>query len=393
MNLIRKEFHIGSDVVSMTMTNRERILAVMDGKTPDRVPWIARLRLWYGARVAEGNLPERFRGMSEVEVGRSLRSGNPARDGKVFKVRYEGMDVQLEQEPGVIRKRFVTPYGDVTYGQIAAGGDTKGWIEGGLPLEHPIRKAEDYRIWEYVVEHTFYDPCYEEYLAYEAQVGDEGYPMMNAGDCPFHYFLLHLVGYNDAYYHMVDYPQQFEHLMAVMAQVEKERLWPVVANSPARLILHGAHFDSQMTPPKQFQKYITPYYKEFSALLHAKGKTLAWHADDDSQAILQDIKESGFDMSECFCTAPMVNVTLEEARSVWGKDVAIFGGIPSIILEPGYPEEEFEEYMRYVFRSIAPGDSIILGVADNVMPTSVIERVERISELVEQHGNYPVQPY
>jgi hypothetical protein len=49
--------------------------------------------------------------------------------------------------------------------------------------------------------------------------------------------------------------------------------------------------------------------------------------------------------------------------------------------------------MRGVFRTIAPGDAFILGVADNVMPTSIIERVERISELVEQHGAYPVQPY
>ena len=49
--------------------------------------------------------------------------------------------------------------------------------------------------------------------------------------------------------------------------------------------------------------------------------------------------------------------------------------------------------MRDVFRIIAPGDAFILGVADNVMPTSLIERVERVSELVEQYGSYPVQPY
>ena len=32
-------------------------------------------------------------------------------------------------------------------------------------------------------------------------------------------------------------------------------------------------------------------------------------------------------MGECFCTAPMVTVTLEEAREAWGTDI-IFGGIP-----------------------------------------------------------------
>jgi hypothetical protein len=374
------------------MTNRERILAVLDRKSPDRVPWIARLDLWYHARMAEGNLPARFHGMNLVDVGRTLRTGNPARDGRIFTTRYEGLEVRAERAPGVARQRFVTPYGEVTFGRILSD-KVSGTTDQGLPLEHPIQKVEDYKVLEYIAEHTYYDPCYEGYLAYETAVGDDGYPMVSCGDVPFHYFLLHLSGYNQAYFEMVDHAEEFEHLIAVMEQVERERLWPVVAGSPARLILHGVHFDSQMTPPHMFRKYMTSYYKDFSALLHARGKSLAWHADDDSKDILAEVKEAGFDMSECFCTAPMVEVTLEEARAAWNDDVIIFGGVPSIILEPTFPEREFEAYMRNVFRAIAPGDAFIFGVADNVMPTSLIERVERISDLVEQHGAYPVQPY
>ena len=374
------------------MTNRDRLLAILHRKSPDRVPWIARLSLWYNACLTEGSLPARFQGKKLLEIARLLRTGDPARDGRVFRVRYEGLEVRTEYEPGVVRQRFITPVGEVTYGRILTG-YLEGRTDQGLPLEHPLKKPEDYRVWAYVAEHTYYDPCYEDYLAYEAEVGEEGFPMVSCGDCPFHHYLLQLVGYNEAYYHMVDYPREFARLMEVMTQVEKERLWPVVANSPARLILHGVHFDSQMTPPHMFRKYITPYYQEFSHLLHAQGKCLTWHADDDTKDLLAEIKEAGFDMSECFCTAPMVSVTLEEARAAWGRDVIIFGGVPSIVLEPTFPEAEFEEYMRGVFRAIAPGDAFILGVADNVMPTSLIQRVERISELVEQHGTYPVQPY
>ena len=378
----------------MAMTNRERILAILDGRSPDRIPWVPRIRNWYQARLLEGNMPERFRGMSEMEVRRALRLGNDARSGKIFRKRYEGMDVTVEREQDITRTRFATPFGTVIHGSAIAAGDLKGWVKSdGVTVEHPIRSVEDYRIWEYVAEHTYYDPSYDEYSAYEQEVGEEGLPMVSAGDCPFHYFLLHLAGYNDAYFHMVDYPQQFEHLMTVMTQVERERLWPVVAGSPARLIFHGLHFDTQMTPPKMFRQYITPYYREFAALLHSHGKKLTWHADDDSQAILGEVKAAGFDMAECFCTAPMVSVTLEEARAAWGNDVIIWGGVPSVLLEPSFPEEEFEEYMRGVFRAIAPGDAFILGVADNVMPTSIIERVERISDLVEEHGHYPVKPY
>jgi hypothetical protein len=374
------------------MTNRERILAVLDRKSPDRVPWIARLDLWYHARMAEGNLPARFHGMNLVDVGRTLRTGNPARDGRIFTTRYEGLEVRAERAPGVARQRFVTPYGEVTFGRILSD-KVSGTTDQGLPLEHPIHSVDDYKVLEYIAEHTYYDPCYDEYLAYETAVGGEGYPMVSCGDVPFHYFLLHLSGYNQAYFEMVDHAEEFEHLIAVMEQIDRERLWPVVADSPARLILHGVHFDSQMTPPHMFRKYMTPYYRDFSAVLHARGKSLVWHADDDSKDILAEVKDAGFDMSECFCTAPMVEVTLEEARAAWKSDVAIFGGVPSIILEPTFPEAEFEEYLRGVFRTIAPGDAFILGVADNVMPTSLIERVERISDLVEQHGAYPVQPY
>jgi len=52
-----------------------------------------------------------------------------------------------------------------------------------------------------------------------------------------------------------------------------------------------------------------------------------------------------------------VEVTLEEARAAWGTDVIIFGGVPSVILEPSFAEAEFEAYMRDLFRVIAPGDA------------------------------------
>jgi hypothetical protein len=45
--------------------------------------------------------------------------------------------------------------------------------------------------------------------------------------------------------------------------------------------------------------------------------------------------------------------------------------------------------MEDMFRVIAPGDAFILGVADNVMPGARLERVKRITEMVEKYGRYP----
>ena len=39
------------------MNNRERMLATLEGRPPDRIPWIPRLLLWYTAKQRAGALP------------------------------------------------------------------------------------------------------------------------------------------------------------------------------------------------------------------------------------------------------------------------------------------------------------------------------------------------
>ena len=95
-------------------------------------------------------------------------------------------------------------------------------------------------------------------------------------------------------------------------------------------------------------------------------------------------------MVECFATDPLAKCTLEDARAAWGTSIIIWGGVPSVILEEWYPAEQFESHIRDLFRTIAPGDAFIMGVSDNVMPGAEVWRLERIAELVEQYGYYPI---
>ena len=87
-------------------------------------------------------------------------------------------------------------------------------------------------------------------------------------------------------------------------------------------------------------------------------------------------------MVECFVTAPMVDTTLAEAKKAWGDRIIIWGGVPSVILEEPYSDQQFEDYMQEVFRVVGSGRAFILGVSDNVMPAAKIERIERVSRLV-----------
>jgi hypothetical protein len=124
--------------------------------------------------------------------------------------------------------------------------------------------------------------------------------------------------------------------------------------------------------------------------MHEHGKSVTQHADNDTTGIMDQLLESGYDMQECFVTAPMVDATLEMAREKWGNKMIIFGRVPSVMLEDDVSDAIFEKYMEEVFRAIAPGDAFFLGVSDNVMPSSLLSRIRRITEMVEEFGTYPI---
>jgi len=372
------------------LTNRERILAIMAGRPPDRIPWIPRLLLWYNAHKKSGTLPQRYRNWSLRDIERDLGLGDAARDGIVFRAEMNGVEIDQRQIDDLhLRTEYRTPVGTVS--TLFQGSDLlrKQAIQD-LEVEFMLKGPSDYAVVEYIVENTDIVPTYEAYERYEAQVGDDGYPLVNCGDCPFHHWMRALVGYDQAYFHLTDYPNEVERLIEVMTQRDQETIWPVIADSPAKLILHGAHFSSQMTPPAIFERYILPYYQDFSPLLRSRGKTLTLHGDNDTRHILGHIEQAGFGMVECFVTQPMVETTLAEARQAWGKSVIIWGGIPSVILEDHYSDEQFEADIENLFRTIAPGDAFILGVADNVMPGAKLDRIRRITQMVEQFGEYPI---
>ena len=372
------------------MDNRERLGAILNHQSPDRIPWIPRMLLWYNARKLAGTLPPKWQDLSLREIEHELRVGTPARDGRIFTEEYDGVDLVERTEGGKQILEYHTPVGMVRRVTAYAEELDRDGLPGRME-EYPLKKAEDYAVWEWIVQHTRWVPKYEDYVAYDAEIGTDGLPMVSVGDVPLHHWMLDLAGYDDAFFHLVDYTREVESLLQVMWEVERERKWPVIAESPAKLVLHGVHLSSQFTPPNLFDKYALPYYDELMPLLHGNGISVAMHADNDTSLIMDQIERAGWDMLECFVTAPMVPLTLERARKVWGNRIILWGCIPSLLLSPSVSEDDFRTYIKEMFRTLAPGDAVILGLADNVMPNSPIERVAWISDYVEEHGDYPLE--
>ena len=138
------------------------MLAVLNRRSPDRIPWVPRLELWYNARLAEGNLPERYQGMSLRQVERAMGVGTPARVGRVVATRYENVEVRQTEKDGEVLTEYLTPVGTVSKLDVKTHA-LKDYAGDRLPKAHPIKRLEDYCVMEYIYEHTYFDSTFDEF--------------------------------------------------------------------------------------------------------------------------------------------------------------------------------------------------------------------------------------
>jgi len=98
------------------------------------------------------------------------------------------------------------------------------------------------------------------------------------------------------------------------------------------------------------------------------------------------------DIAEAICPQPMTKCTISEIKKAFKDKVTIFGGVPSVVLEEeSMTDEEFEAFMRRLFKEIAPGYRFILGVADTVPANAKFSRIKRIGEMVNEWGTLPMK--
>ncbi|NQT19733.1 MAG: hypothetical protein HQ592_08505 [Planctomycetes bacterium] len=95
-------------------TNRERFLAILDGKVPDKTLWVSRLNIWHKARTSSGTLPAEVAGMTLPEIEALLGMGRSARNASVFRVVRDSVDEKTTSDGERITHTLITPRGEVS---------------------------------------------------------------------------------------------------------------------------------------------------------------------------------------------------------------------------------------------------------------------------------------
>jgi|GEM_PF-708483 len=362
-------------------TRRERMRAAFAGIAQAVPPVSIRMDLWHRDAVSRGALPEELAGLSEDQIEDRLGFCRSARYRTRPYLAFPEGWVEQRDAGGERRIRYRLPGAVLEKVVITTDDQARAGMRGAI-VKYPVGNAADCRALLDALEKATVAADFGGFAAFDREVGEAGLPLLILGSCPAHTLMLEWLGYEQFFYAMADYPELLAEVNGALARLFRRDLWAPALRTGAELILHGNHFADATTPPRLFRRYFLPYFQAFNAAAHAAGKKVLWHADAGMGALLDLVIEAGFDGADCLATAPLVPQTLEDYDRAWSGRIVCWGGLPSIVFDPEFPEAEFREHLRRLFAFTSGRSGFIVGASDNVMPGALWERIRAVGEMV-----------
>jgi corrinoid protein of di/trimethylamine methyltransferase len=399
------------------MTHRQRLLNAVRGGMPDHIPYAPRIDLWFNANSLNGTLPQRHQGKTSDQIALSegwalhkvvadhLHQPNPdamlhralgVHFMKEYVVHFTFSDrvkIEIKRAGDRTRIRYTTAKGSITtstvYSQeMRRSGTSVPWIE-----EHAVKGPDDLKVLANVFENMDVVASYEAFKAHQAEVGENGLPVtaFTVAAGPVHHIQKYFLDATEFFHYYRDHQAEILSLADALAPLYEKAL-RIVAESPAEVIQWGSNFDDMLTFPPMFAHHFVPWIRKAKEVLGPKNIRILCHTDGENFGLMDLLHESGMDVAEAVCPAPMTKVSIQEYYRRWSDRITIFGGIPSNLLLPQFtPDEQFKSFMDALFSGIGDGRRFVLGIADTTPPDADFERLVRIGEMVQEKGRLPLQ--
>lgn len=258
-----------------------RVVSVLKGETPDRLPFCTRLNIWHTGLTRTGRLPAVYKDMSLTDIHAQIGVGHQ-HYFTIHKVQLRGVEliaklngeVYLHEQdpivdsfprmysivnfeaPGITDIEVITPKGTLTIRHEIL----QSMIDDGMSpylTVSPIKDATDYLAFEYVIENCEYLYLFDEYRALQKQIGDVGYVLPFTDRTPFQNLLIDCVGEIPLFYLMHDNPQLFQQLLKLLDD-NLTQVLKGLADSKLDIIEFADNLEAQMTNPKLFKKFSLP---------------------------------------------------------------------------------------------------------------------------------------
>ena len=399
----------GAAGVATPWTTRRRVLAVIQGQRPDRLPFADRLEIWYRHHKLAGTLPEGFETLSLSAAHRHLGIGEESFSfptsvrlrGVEMISRFEGEIVRHETDPvvnhfpdtydsvpsnhvGSTETEYITPVGTLTVEHTVHEFMVESGVARPFLRRFPVRSAADYDTAVYILERA--EPVLQAArVKKEAErVGEDGYAVPLMRRIPFQQLLLEYLGPEELFNGLYDHRSRVERLLEAL-DAHTVQMLHALEPLDEPYVEFCDNIEGSMTSPRLYVEYGLPAHQRYTDILHAQGKKVGSHADGNLKPLLDLLRESGLDVCESVTPAPVTDCPFEVVWEAW-KDGGplIWGGIPSVLLDAETSEAEFREYFAWLFE-LVEDRPMILGIGDMVMPHNIAARIRYVAREAAAH--------
>jgi len=335
------------------MTMRDRILAVIQGREVDRVPFVQ-----YSGLAAPDR--EVWDALGRDEMGIILWSSVHRIDHP--HCRFEDVPFERNGRRGE-RTILHTPAGDLveekvfepTYGTAAR-------------RKHFISEPSDYPIFMAYLRDLVVSEDVDNYLRHDRAAGDDGLPMVAVVRTPYQQMWVQWVCLTDFALHLVDYPDMVGDTLDLLADIER-RIFRVVRRALDVVPIPFVDFPDNITAPPigraNFRRWCVPFYDELADMLAEKNVPVFVHMDGDLKPLAQDIAASKVRGLDSFSPQPDNDTSPAEAAAQW-PEKRLFVNFPSSV-HIAEPDAIYAQASRILAEAGHTG-RLEIQVSENVPP-------------------------
>ena len=363
----------------MSMTRKELNLAIFEGTT-DRVLWQPRLEMWIDAHRADDTLPAHLKGLDRFGIYDALRCSPRYNVPSGLSTVDQGDKVWRREEIDHEHRVHIieTPWGELrTIEKLVWEGDQ---IVNHRIEEFAVSTPEDLRIVTKIIESDEFEIDPAAFLAAEAEQGGRAASSVICHSDGFTDLIKTYSGLLNACFLLADAPKEMDAYIEA-CHGRDDRWLEKIFEIPCPIFNLGDHTTNEFTPPPILERYCMPRWQKIGKLMKANGRHVHSHWDGNSRHLLPYLKDSGLTAVEALTVEPMGDMTLEGIKAAVGDEIVVLDMIPVIYFLPNYPVGELMDFTKRVIDMFAP--KLILGVSDELSAPGEIERIEMISDLLE----------
>ncbi len=346
------------------MTSKERVLTAFEHREPDKVP------RWCGAS-------EEFWAKAKEELGLD-DEGLRKRLGDDFRrvySRYSGPRYKLEAG-----NTWESPFGVQRTG-----------LGYGQPTSHPlahittVREAED---------HPWPDPKWVDVsrIREDAEVWSGEYAVLGGEWCPFWHDVIDLVGHEQLYYMMYDYPEVVEYLFTATTEYYyrgSERVFEEAADL-IDIFFIGNDLGAQSGPLlglDLFRRFLLPSLKRLIDLGHRYGLKVMMHCCGGFRPLIPDLIEAGLDGLHAL-QPDAQGMDPTGLKRDFGGTLLLNGAIDSKrVLIEGDSREWVREETFKILELMAPGGGYVASPShDTLLEEPPVKNVLAMFDAVEEYS-------